>query len=241
VIEQFYQFVEEREAIRRRREAGEPQPWTEDVRLRDYRFANVRRCLDPSWLWWEEHVSDLPRAFEATVVTQLVGLPTAVRLHSMFANSGWSNLAALQALQDLSFGSFMNLQRLVRIMDELRARDIEYQARGCSCLFQLTDVLARCPRIGRTTAYEIALKLGHAWGKDHDRLTWAEPTVNAVGGAAFVIEEDLSGDRAADRDLTLRVMKELLPDEWVLGDVQRSLELFYEWERPARPRKRYRC
>jgi hypothetical protein len=39
-------WIAEREAIRKRREAGDPAPWTSDPILRGYRFCNVRREHD---------------------------------------------------------------------------------------------------------------------------------------------------------------------------------------------------
>lgn len=39
-------WVREREAIRQRKEAGLPRPWTNDPWLRDYRWCNVRRMDD---------------------------------------------------------------------------------------------------------------------------------------------------------------------------------------------------
>jgi len=42
----FLDFIMERELIRRRRESGQPYPFTEDIILRDYKFTNVSRKHD---------------------------------------------------------------------------------------------------------------------------------------------------------------------------------------------------
>jgi len=42
----FWEFIREREAIRLRRAAGQPAPWTEDKILRAYKFTNVKREHD---------------------------------------------------------------------------------------------------------------------------------------------------------------------------------------------------
>lgn len=42
----YWAMVQEREAIRLRKEAGLPPSWTEDAILRDYKFTNVRRIHD---------------------------------------------------------------------------------------------------------------------------------------------------------------------------------------------------
>jgi hypothetical protein len=49
-------FVKEREAIRKKREAGNPQPWTKDPILAQYRFCNVRRQGDRVSRWLIENV-----------------------------------------------------------------------------------------------------------------------------------------------------------------------------------------
>lgn len=52
----FVDFVAEREAVRVRRAAGQPPPWTDDEILRTYRFTNIRRCYDRVSLWLRERV-----------------------------------------------------------------------------------------------------------------------------------------------------------------------------------------
>lgn len=42
----LWAYIEERESIRLRKDAGEPFPWTADPILRDYKFTNVRRIHD---------------------------------------------------------------------------------------------------------------------------------------------------------------------------------------------------
>lgn len=44
--EEFFYFMREREAVRLRKEAGEPWPWTKDEILQTYKFTNVKREHD---------------------------------------------------------------------------------------------------------------------------------------------------------------------------------------------------
>jgi hypothetical protein len=72
-------WITEREAIRRRREAGEPAPWTNDPILRDYRFCNVRREHDAvtrhiAKTWREPHASD-PQLWFAMAVARCINWP----------------------------------------------------------------------------------------------------------------------------------------------------------------------
>jgi 5-hmdU DNA kinase, helical domain len=54
----FY-WVKEREQIRVRKDAGEPQKsWTSDPILQDFRFCNVRREDDRGTVWIREHIRE---------------------------------------------------------------------------------------------------------------------------------------------------------------------------------------
>lgn len=55
--EAFWAFVLERDAIRLRREAGRPWPWTDDPVLRDYHVTNVHRDLDPGTVWVQRELA----------------------------------------------------------------------------------------------------------------------------------------------------------------------------------------
>ena len=62
-IERLAHWINEREAIRARRERGDGFPWTDDPILHDYRFCNVHREDDKEtrWLkenWREPHARD---------------------------------------------------------------------------------------------------------------------------------------------------------------------------------------
>lgn len=50
-VKEFVAFIKEREAIRVKKEAGKPRPWTKDPILAMYRFCNVRREDDKVTRW----------------------------------------------------------------------------------------------------------------------------------------------------------------------------------------------
>ena len=56
--EPLWYWVREREAIRQRKDRGDPFPWTSDPILRDYRFCCVRREDDRVTIWVREHIRD---------------------------------------------------------------------------------------------------------------------------------------------------------------------------------------
>jgi 5-hmdU DNA kinase, helical domain len=79
---QLLYWVTEREAIRLRRAAGQPQPWTADEILRTWSFCNVRRECDRVTQWiarnWREPHSDDPDLFFAMAVARLVNWPDSL-------------------------------------------------------------------------------------------------------------------------------------------------------------------
>jgi hypothetical protein len=79
-VEQFVAFIGEREAIRRRREAGQPWPWTSDPILRDYKFCNMCREDDRvtkgvAALYREPHQADPELWFALLVARRAVNWP----------------------------------------------------------------------------------------------------------------------------------------------------------------------
>lgn len=77
--ERFLAFVREREAVRQRKEAGEPSPWTTDPVLQTYRFCNIRREDDRVTRWigenWRDPHADDPDLWFAMVVARFVNWP----------------------------------------------------------------------------------------------------------------------------------------------------------------------
>jgi len=78
-LEVLLYWITERESIRRRREAGEPAPWTSDPVLRDYRFCNVRRENDAvtrhiAARWRAPHADD-PHLWFAMAVARFINWP----------------------------------------------------------------------------------------------------------------------------------------------------------------------
>jgi hypothetical protein len=72
-------WMREREAVRLRKEAGEPRPWTEDPILDEWRFCNVDRCDDTVTRWIFANViaphRDSPVLWFNLLVSRLVNWP----------------------------------------------------------------------------------------------------------------------------------------------------------------------
>jgi alpha-glutamyl/putrescinyl thymine pyrophosphorylase clade 1 len=77
-------FINEREAIRRKREAGKPRPWTDDEILNTYRFCNVRRMDDTvsSWLYdnWYVPYFDHVNMLFAIALARFINKPESLAL-----------------------------------------------------------------------------------------------------------------------------------------------------------------
>ncbi len=79
-IKRFVAFIEEREAIRQRRESGKPWPWTQDPILQTYRFTNINRENDKVSKHYQKTIRDRygedPLVFPATVLYRWFNRPT---------------------------------------------------------------------------------------------------------------------------------------------------------------------
>ncbi|HZK91572.1 MAG TPA: nucleotide kinase domain-containing protein [Stellaceae bacterium] len=81
-VESLLHWIIEREAIRRRRAAGAPPPWTDDPILRAWSFCNVRREDDRVTHWvaenWRGPHADDPDLFFAMCVARFVNWPNTL-------------------------------------------------------------------------------------------------------------------------------------------------------------------
>lgn len=81
----LFDWMRERQAIYRRRAAGQPWPWTDDPILRRYSFTNVFRALDKTTIWIDEHwirphADDLGLPFALAVARRLNWPPALAEL-----------------------------------------------------------------------------------------------------------------------------------------------------------------
>jgi hypothetical protein len=78
-MEQLLAWIAEREAIRLRREAGQPKPWTDNPIFRRVFFTNIHREHDRVTRWiaqhWREPNATDPDLFFAMAVARLVNWP----------------------------------------------------------------------------------------------------------------------------------------------------------------------
>lgn len=86
-------WVKEREAIRERKERGEPPPWTDDEVLRTYRFCNVYREDDKVTRWiakhWRDPNKNCPHIVINMCVARMVNWPDTLAELGYFKD-GWN-------------------------------------------------------------------------------------------------------------------------------------------------------
>src|ERR1700736_146027 len=75
----FVAFIIERDAIYKRRAAGEPAPWTDDLILRAWSFTNIHREDDRVTVWVKLNLrdphADDPDLWFALAVARFVNWP----------------------------------------------------------------------------------------------------------------------------------------------------------------------
>lgn len=80
----YQHWVIERESVRKKREKGEPKPWTNDPIIRDYRFCNVRRMDDAvsNWLYdnWYLPYRNHKHMLTAIALARFINKPSSLEL-----------------------------------------------------------------------------------------------------------------------------------------------------------------
>ena len=78
-LRRLLDFMQERQRIYLKRQAGEPWPWTDDPILRDYRIENVFREQDRVTVWlrehWREPYAAHPNLWFAMAVARQINWP----------------------------------------------------------------------------------------------------------------------------------------------------------------------
>lgn len=81
-LERLCYWIQEREAIRLKKEAGEPKPWTDDSILQSFRFCCVRRMDDKVSRWlldnWYNPNFDHPNMLPAIALARFINQPHAL-------------------------------------------------------------------------------------------------------------------------------------------------------------------
>ncbi|MCP4897739.1 MAG: hypothetical protein GY906_12270 [bacterium] len=257
----FWAFCSERERIRVLKECNVPAPLTNDERLANYWFPNLRRMDDPTTVWLHgallSTLKDPEQIILATVACRLFGSQeTMEAIGPVFWGSGYWEEGFLDAVRGLEkpFNS--------RLQPHLRSRDLRaatstlsslqaehgrwHLLRGAS-LRGATEALCGVRGIGPELAYEIVcdLRWTPVLEMAPDALRWALPGLSTTKAAGTLLRRELRSTRAADRAATVELMQDLLREsgceDWEMSEVQRALTLFHFYNREKRPTRSYKC
>ena len=200
-------YMNARDRIRRKKERGDPWPWSKDVIFQTYRFTNVRRCDDAVSVDCNRRVLISPWDDDATLLFEVVkyrlfNLPSTYRLLRP-VRGRWDerrSKAILRSAQDEGKQIFTGAY-IVSNMGETRPKiDIVCEAltvanrespslvkliRAGRALQNATKVIERyVPCCGMFVAYEIVSDL--RWTSllkgASDIMTWANPGPGATRG-----------------------------------------------------------
>lgn len=255
MIDRFWQFVNERESIRIRKESGAAAPLTDDPRLRDYWFPNIRRTDDPTTLWiWVQARRIKSKQHQLMAIAtfrQFCRIETGELLLPMFQHHGYDTHLMLDALKGTS-GRYNTRLPLGLLHNDLgRTAEvlgrIDWETLGvrlCDANLYEAHTCLVSAGIGPELAWEIVCDLARtSWLETAtDRFTWAFPSRPSCLGAGILLKRDLSASRAADRELTVELYQKLCQKApgWEPAEAQRALSLFYTWARRDKPTRRYR-
>lgn len=225
----YFASAREREAIRRRRAAGAPPPWTEDEAFAAWRFCNVHREHDKTTVWFREevrrHLSGV-RAVEATAIFRWFNrIEVGERIKDLLLH-GWDEGEARQRLRDVepvTNAAYMvntppGLQKLEGVLACVRQVQPHLPAlveRWGDSLEAAWRDLKTLPRVGSFVAYEIVTDLRWTPVLQHatDVQTWAAAGPGCAKGLGYVVNNDPSTFRyGSQRDQARMndVMRQLL-------------------------------
>lgn len=82
--DELFYFIKEREAVRAKKEAGLPKPWTDDKILQQFRFCNAYREYDTVSLWiqdnWIAPNEEDPNLWFAMAVARFINWPPTLEI-----------------------------------------------------------------------------------------------------------------------------------------------------------------
>lgn len=113
----FYGWMNERESIRQKREAGEPWPWTKDPVLQKFSFTNVMREYDRVSIWIQGNITNRfirhPALWQMLAIARQINWPQSLDI--LINSPGWPG----------------NMKKMTHEGIELMRRDLDkYQATG---------------------------------------------------------------------------------------------------------------
>lgn len=228
-LKTYFSSAVEREAIRRRRLAGEPPPWTADAVFREWRFCNVRREDDKTTVWFREQVRsklDGLAVVEATMIFRWFNrIEVGERIVDLLLN-GWDRKEARRRLANITPVTnaaymvntppgFGKLDGVLECIDMARPFLPALVERWGWSLEQAWRDLLPLPRVGGFVAYEVVtdLRWTPVFSFAHDITTWAAAGPGCARGLGYLIADDpliFNYGSARDQTEMLTLMQNLV-------------------------------
>ena len=239
MIQNFFDFMNERHMIYLRRLRGQEWPWTEDLILQTYKFTNVFREHDATTVWYREHVREMydnsSEVMLATVMFRwfnLISVGEALYDTDMYC--AWDPKWCYEVLKNepqwvtgayiIKTPNGMNkLAGVCWCIDQMSIHEnkIVKELQDAETLEEMWNIFLPYPYMGPFMAYEVVTDLRHTYlGRDaKDILTWANPGPGARRGLNRIHGRDLN--KTIKYNQCVSEMRELLEasPEYVHGQM----------------------
>lgn len=179
----FYDYLNEREEIRLRKEAGFSYPWTDDPILRTYKFTNVRRHFDKTSdklreMFYKDHFQD-----DARAILMNCALFRYFGTWEFAEAIGWQEYDTFDfdGIKDLAESRLANRERVFTGAYVITNQGISAPKQEVVVDYFLRDLYRVTPevvQIARTT---------QSWEKTSDRMR----QIGGFGGSGFMTKEVL--------------------------------------------------
>jgi hypothetical protein len=212
---QFFATARERYRIKLRRDAGNPQPWTNDTHFRTWRFTNVHREDDRTTVWFRENVRDVLKhqslkVLEATLIFRWFNRISTGEIIKDLLLDHWDTEEARRRLQFVSpvvTGAYIikagdgvsKLDGILDCIDEARPK-LPEMVSAWNDLYYRNDLtlerawthLRQLHYMGPFMAYEVVTDL--RWTplleEASDIMTWGNLGPGAMRGMGWVTHND---------------------------------------------------
>lgn len=228
-LDNFFYWMEERQAIYLKKEAGKPKPWTKDVILQRYKFTNVFRQQDRVTVELGKRLNKNDPKYLTLwkiIVFRMFNWPdTYDALNEAGLIINWNEQRAKKLLRtrkgQIFTGAYIitnagstrpKIDLICEALDEIHTNRklITMSISSRNSIEWAVKKLSQYPHIGKFVGYEIATDLRHTsiLNNAHDIYTWANPGPGAMRGLNRIFR----GDKAekTTRKEYLIEMQELL-------------------------------
>ena len=259
IINKYFNWIKERHNIYKKKESGQPKPWTSDPIFLDYKFCNPFRENDKTTKWFRENIRDpdrdSPDILMDTVIFRWFNyIPTATKLmeHDLLHN--WDSDIAIRILdtaEKLITGAYViktpdGMNKRIGIswcIDNVwsKKEDTISYILGSKSLQKSTEYLTKFPFIGNFMSYEIVTDLRYTYLLDNatDILTWANVGPGAKRGLNRVHERPIGYNQKTglfvdEMQNLLSISRDYLPSNFPrveMRDIEHSLCEFDKYER----------